>query len=300
MQSSTLTALLALGLAVNAHVLPRTNAAVGAEGAASAPAPAAAPVSAAAAATADPTCAQAMILAQGIALNIADQQQELATANQLGAILQAQPVDAQAFATSRQALLQFVNNGIAIRQSNQLITPAGNRATPGVATVANAQLTELQITGSLTATGVDDVAGNLKKVQMLQMNFAGGIQQNMKNMADVSCLLCSATSQVYHLLPPHLSTHPLYQYKKLIHADNKHTGHGRMWCRRCRRSSRCASRRARRHGRLSEQQHRRRGRQGRGRGVCLRKHHRRSGEEVARDLQGLRSFTTKIIKKEKK
>lgn len=206
MHASALAVLLALGLATNARVLPMSNVAVDThtnlarqEGAAPAPAAAAeagaapaaapmsaaAPVSAAAAATADPTCAQAMILAQGIALNIADQQQELATANQLSNILQTQPVDAQAFATSRQSLLQFVNNGIAIRQSNQLITPAGNRATPGVATVANAQLMELQITGSLTATGSDDVPGNLKKVQMLQMNFAGGIQQNMKNMADV-------------------------------------------------------------------------------------------------------------------
>lgn len=201
MHSSVLTALLVLGLAANARVIPTAGAvmnlarqegaapaqeAAAAAPAAAAAAAAAAPMSAAAAVTADPTCAQAMILAQGIALNIADQQQELATANQLSAVLQAQPVDAQAFATSRQALLQFVNNGIAIRQANQLITPAGNRATPGVATVAGAQLMELQISGSLTATGVDDVAGNLKKVQMLQTNFAGGIQQNMKNMADVS------------------------------------------------------------------------------------------------------------------
>lgn len=131
-------------------------------------------------------CAQASILAQGIALNIADQQQELATANAMATLLQAQPVDAQAWAQARTNLLQFVNNGIAIRESNQLITPAQNRATAGVATVANAQLQELGLATNLTATGGDDVQGNLKIVQTLQMDFAGGIMQNQKNMADVS------------------------------------------------------------------------------------------------------------------
>lgn len=139
-----------------------------------------------AAATADPTCAQAMILSQGIALNIADQQQELATANQLMTILSANPVDTAAYGAARTNLLKFVNNGIAIRQMNQLITPPQNKATAGVAIVANAQLTELGLSTNLTMTGTDNLAGNMAIVKMLQMNFAGGIQQNMKNMADVS------------------------------------------------------------------------------------------------------------------
>lgn len=210
MHSPAFFTLLTLGLGANAvagrvTILPRQEgaapAAAPAPGAAMGqPAAAAAPAAGAntnAAATANPGCAQSMILAQAIAVNIADQQQELATANQLSNILQTQPVDAQAFATQRQALVQFVNNGIAIRQANQLITPAGNQATPGVATVANAQLMELSITGSLTATGTDDVQGNLKKVQMLQMAFAGGIQQNMKNMADVSAILPSYVYEIH-------------------------------------------------------------------------------------------------------
>lgn len=135
---------------------------------------------------ADPACAQASILAQGIMLNIADQQQELATANQMATLLAANPVDAQAWGQARTALLQFVNNGIAIRQANQLITPAGNKATSGVAVVANAQLEELGLASNLTQAGGDNVQGNLQIVQTLQKDFSGGIQQNTKNMADVS------------------------------------------------------------------------------------------------------------------
>lgn len=132
------------------------------------------------------TCAQASILAQGIALNIADQEQELSTANAMATLLQAQPVDSAAWAVQRTNLLQFINNGIAIREMNQLITPAQSRATAGVAVVANAQLQELGLATNLTATGSDDVQGNLKIVQTLQMDFSGGIMQNQKNMADVS------------------------------------------------------------------------------------------------------------------
>lgn len=134
----------------------------------------------------DATCSQAMILAQGIALNIADQQQELATANAMSALLQAQPVNTAAWTQSRTNLLQFINNGIAIREMNQLITPAQSRATAGVAVVANAQLQELGLATNLTMTGSDNVKGNLQIVQTLQMDFAGGIMQNQKNMADVS------------------------------------------------------------------------------------------------------------------
>lgn len=134
----------------------------------------------------DITCAQAVILAQAIALNVADQQQELATVNTMAALLQANPIDTAAWAQSRTALLQFVNNGIAIRQANQLITPAQNPSTAGVATVASAQLTELALATNLTMMGADNVPGNSAIVRTLQQNFAGGIQQNNRNMADVS------------------------------------------------------------------------------------------------------------------
>lgn len=131
-------------------------------------------------------CAQGTILAQGIALNIADQQQELTTANSLATILAANPVDTAAYTSARTDLLKFINNGIAIREMNQLITPSENQATAGIATVANAQLTELGLANNLTAQGGDNVPGNMQIVQTLQMDFMGGIQQNMKNMAAVS------------------------------------------------------------------------------------------------------------------
>ena len=131
-------------------------------------------------------CAQGTILAQGIALNIADQQQELTTANSLATILAANPVDTAAYGAARTDLLKFINNGIAIREMNQLITPTESQATAGIATVANAQLTELGLANQLTVEGGDNVAGNMQIVQTLQMDFSGGIMQNMKNMAAVS------------------------------------------------------------------------------------------------------------------
>lgn len=131
-------------------------------------------------------CAQGTILAQGIALNIADQQQELTTANTMATLLAANPVDTAAYGAARTDLLRFINNGIAIREMNQLITPQENQATPGIATVANAQLTELGLANMLTVQGGDNVAANMQIVQTLQMDFSGGIMQNMKNMAAVS------------------------------------------------------------------------------------------------------------------
>lgn len=80
-------------------------------------------------------CAVASILAQGIALNIADQRQEQAALARVKAVLDAPPVDCNTFATAKANLLQFVVNGIAIRQTNQLITPPGNAATAGLAIV---------------------------------------------------------------------------------------------------------------------------------------------------------------------
>lgn len=194
MHSSTLlTALLALGLANAATIAKRdfplvdlptgkTADTAGLTSRQQRPQPAAPQP----AAQTDPRCAQAAILAQGIMLNIADQQQELSTANQMAQMLQGGQVNQQQWAASRDDLLRFVNNGIAIREMNQLITPAGNTATAGVAKVANAQLEELNLATSLTPQGSDNVQGNAQVVRTLQMDFSGGIQQNMKNMADVS------------------------------------------------------------------------------------------------------------------
>lgn len=75
-------------------------------------------------------------------------------------------------------------NGIAIRQANQLIAPPGNAAVAGLAVVANAQLTELGLSSNLTGTKcVDEPI-----VSSLASDFAGGIMQNMENMAAVSCV----------------------------------------------------------------------------------------------------------------
>jgi hypothetical protein len=81
-------------------------------------------------------CLAATILAQGIALNIADQKNEQAALSTVKTLLTATPVDSVAFASAKANLLNFVNNGIAIRQMNQLITPPGNGAILGIAIVS--------------------------------------------------------------------------------------------------------------------------------------------------------------------
>jgi len=59
-----------------------------------------------------------------------------------------------------------VTTGITIRQNNQQIAPAGNPAIERLATVANAQMTELQLAMSLGQGGVD-VARDNKTVGLL-------------------------------------------------------------------------------------------------------------------------------------
>ncbi|KAF4628611.1 hypothetical protein G7Y89_g9547 [Cudoniella acicularis] len=85
-------------------------------------------------------------LASGIRANIAVQNNELAAANSLGAMLSENPVDATLFAAGQASLLGFVKQGIQIRMNNQMIAPAGNAALPGLAMVAMAQMKELNLT----------------------------------------------------------------------------------------------------------------------------------------------------------
>lgn len=59
----------------------------------------------------------------------------------LGAMLNESPVDTTLFAAGQASLLGFVKQGIAVRQNNQAITPAGSSAIAGLATVAMAQMT---------------------------------------------------------------------------------------------------------------------------------------------------------------
>lgn len=88
------------------------------------------------------TCSAAVAaLAQGIKANIAVQNNEVAAVSSLGAMLNESPVDTTLFAAGQASLLGFVKQGIAVRQNNQAITPAGSSAIAGLATVAMAQMT---------------------------------------------------------------------------------------------------------------------------------------------------------------
>ncbi|KAF6827703.1 hypothetical protein CMUS01_08891 [Colletotrichum musicola] len=124
-----------------------------------------------------PACAEAKILAGGIALNIQIQQQEQNGLAAVSQALQTNPVNMQQFQVAKSNLLSFVSDGIQVRQANQLIAPSGNGAAQGLAVVANAQLTELQKVAGLTGNPQQDNP----VVQSLMMDFSGGIQQNMKN-----------------------------------------------------------------------------------------------------------------------
>ncbi|WQF76576.1 hypothetical protein CDEST_01590 [Colletotrichum destructivum] len=132
-----------------------------------------------------PACAEAKILAAGIALNIQIQQQEVNGLNAVMQALQANPPNPQQFQTAKSNLLSFVSDGIQVRQANQLIAPSGNGATQGLAVVANAQLSELQKVAGLTGNPQQDTP----VTQSLMMDFTGGIKKNMENQqaAVVGC-----------------------------------------------------------------------------------------------------------------
>lgn len=87
-----------------------------------------------------PACAEAKILAGGIALNIEVQQQEVNGVNAVMQALQANPPNPQQFQTAKSNLLSFVSDGIQVRQANQLIAPSGNMATQGLAVVSDRNL----------------------------------------------------------------------------------------------------------------------------------------------------------------
>lgn len=84
-----------------------------------------------------------------------------------------------------------MTKGITIRENNQKIAPPGNAALAGLAVVAMAQMTELNLTMSLAvpATGIVDQAKANATVEMLKGDFAGGIKKNMENLMMVSLLL---------------------------------------------------------------------------------------------------------------
>ncbi|KAK6584233.1 hypothetical protein PZA11_003963 [Diplocarpon coronariae] len=126
-----------------------------------------------------------MALAAGIQSNIDDQGNEVATVSALGNIMAQNPVDPALYSAAQTSLLGYVTKGIAIRENNQKITPPGNEAAAGLAMVAMAQMEELSITKSLAVSGsgpVDTVKG-MQMVEQLKKDFAGGIEQNKKNLA---------------------------------------------------------------------------------------------------------------------
>jgi hypothetical protein len=123
-------------------------------------------------------------LASGIQRNIEAQRGERTSVDAIGQLLSTAPADtvpAAQFMPAKIRLLNFVNNGITIRQSNQQLA-RGNRAEAGLAKVEMAQKTELMLSTGLTGAKRADLA----TVQMLQMMFDGGTKQNMQNLADVS------------------------------------------------------------------------------------------------------------------
>jgi len=174
------------------------------------------------------TCSpEVTALASGISANIADQNNEVAAVSSLGQMLTESPVDATLFAAGQASLLSFVQKGISIRENNQKIAPAGNPAIPGLATVATAQLTELNLTMSLGVGGVN-VARDNKTVTDLLGDFKGGIVQNMKNLQAV-CDSCFSLPLFTHefnrlwkavrlrepvLLPHHRKLHRRQQLQK--------------------------------------------------------------------------------------
>lgn len=81
-------------------------------------------------------CIAAKALADGIQSNVDIQRGEQASLARVKSIVSQAAVDGLSFLAAKQQLLDFVNAGIAIRSNNQLIAPAGNIATAGLAIVS--------------------------------------------------------------------------------------------------------------------------------------------------------------------
>ncbi|KAL8289007.1 hypothetical protein RB597_000881 [Gaeumannomyces tritici] len=122
-------------------------------------------------------CAAAQKLVEGIDKNIGAQKMEQEAVGEIKKILSVEgQVDEAKFAQAKQELLGHVNEGIEIREENQKMAPAGSPAIPGLATVADAQKTELQ-----QSEGLKGNKDDLKVAEELEKEFAGGIEQNEKN-----------------------------------------------------------------------------------------------------------------------
>jgi hypothetical protein len=78
----------------------------------------------------------AQALADGIDANIAVQKEEASSLAKIKSIESKNPVDTNAFNQAKTHLVATVNKGIKVREKNQKIAPAGNKAIPGLATVS--------------------------------------------------------------------------------------------------------------------------------------------------------------------
>ncbi|KAH6689693.1 hypothetical protein F5X68DRAFT_230307 [Plectosphaerella plurivora] len=124
-----------------------------------------------------PECAMAKILAQSIEVNILIQMQEQIRTDDVFVALTQGGGNLRQFEIAKANLIDTVQSGIAVRETNQLIIPPGNPASEGIALVAAAQVGELRRASSLIGDPNEDVPS----LEALQRDFADGIRQNQLN-----------------------------------------------------------------------------------------------------------------------
>lgn len=150
-----------------------------------------------------PECAMAKILAQSIEVNILIQMQEKIRTDDVFVALTQRGGNLRQFEIAKANLIDTVQSGIAVRETNQLIIPPGNPASEGIALVsapcypasvtiqmltmllssqvAAAQVGELRRASSLVGDPNEDVPS----LEALQRDFADGIRQNQLNQQAV-------------------------------------------------------------------------------------------------------------------
>ncbi|KAK7541445.1 hypothetical protein IWX49DRAFT_324137 [Phyllosticta citricarpa] len=123
-------------------------------------------------------CKIASALFNGIGSNILVQQNEQLSTTAIQSFLKSNDVgDQNLFSSLKSNLITVVGSGITIRQTNQGIAGQSNPATPGLQTVANAQMQEMTLAQSLTG----DPQKDLPVIDQLLTAFSGGISQNQQN-----------------------------------------------------------------------------------------------------------------------
>ncbi|TEA11344.1 hypothetical protein C8034_v007693 [Colletotrichum sidae] len=121
-------------------------------------------------------CTNVQKLADGIDKNIKIQEQEQTGVGKVETLIQSKGSKAD-IDKALADLTKTVNDGIQVRKDNQALAK-GNNAAKGLDIVADAQAKELSQVQSLKGTQDD-----LKTIAELKNEFAGGIEQNKKNIA---------------------------------------------------------------------------------------------------------------------